>query len=273
MKNTVNGLMKAHGFKPDDFSKVVLVASDASQHSKMARNLGFDPERIQDPLFSRIGHTGTASALILLVAALEEAEPGDRILLANSGDGADAICFRVTEAIADAGRRPMLESRLKNGRPIDYGTYLNWRNLMPIAAPVLPPKGEPSLSARWRQRKVIATLTGVQCRQCGLPQIHTIGQNIRVCVQCQARDDFDEYRFSNRKASLFTYSIDHLQPTKNPPGVNGVVDFEGGGRLICELTDCDPGRVEIGMRLEMTFRKMTDGDGIVNYFWKAKPLT
>ena len=36
MKNTVNGLMKAHGFKPDDFSKVVLVASDASQSSQGA---------------------------------------------------------------------------------------------------------------------------------------------------------------------------------------------------------------------------------------------
>ena len=72
---------------------------------------------------------------------------------------------------------------------------------------------------------------------------------------------------------MFTYAIDHLQPTKNPPGLNGVIDFEGGGRLICELTDYDLKTVEIGMPVEMTFRKMSQEEGIVNYFWKAKPIS
>ncbi|HSR61304.1 MAG TPA: OB-fold domain-containing protein, partial [Robiginitalea sp.] len=121
------------------------------------------------------------------------------------------------------------------------------------------------------ERHVIATLSGVKCGQCSLAQIHTIGQNIRICVGCQSKDDFEPYSFADKKASLFTYAVDHLQPTKNPPGLNGVVDFEGGGRLICELTDYDLEQVEIGMPLEMTFRKMFQGDGIINYFWKAKP--
>ena len=79
-----------------------------------------------------------------------------------------------------------------------------------------------------------------------------MGQNIRICVQCQSKDEFEEYRFSDKKATLFTYAIDHLQPTKNPPGLNGVIDFEGGGRLICELTDYDLKKVEIGMPVEMS---------------------
>ena len=45
----------------------------------------------------------------------------------------------------------------------------------------------------------------------------------------------------------------------------------GGGRLLCELTDCGPDQVEIGMPLKMTLRKLADGDGIVNYFWEARP--
>ncbi len=36
--------------------------------------------------------------------------------------------------------------------------------------------------------------------------------------------------------------------------------------MICELTDYDLDRVEIGMPLEMTFRKLSQGEGIVNYF-------
>ena len=42
--------------------------------------------------------------------------------------------------------------------------------------------------------------------------------------------------------------------------------------MICELTDYDLDHVEIGMPLEMTFRKLSQGEGIVNYFWKARPI-
>ena len=39
-----------------------------------------------------------------------------------------------------------------------------------------------------------------------------------------------------------------------------------------ELTDVDAGTVEIGDRVEMTFRRLSTGDGIHNYFWKARPV-
>ncbi|WP_419657822.1 conserved uncharacterized protein, DUF35 [Desulfosarcina variabilis str. Montpellier] len=267
---TISGLLKAGNLQPEDFSKIVFPASDSRTHAKLAGKLGFKAGQIQDPLFDRIGNAGAAGPMIMLSMALGEAKPGDRIMLANYGDGADAFVLRITEAV-----RPFqagLEKPVASSRSIDYGTYLNWRNLMQLEAPSLPPRGEPSLSSRWRQRHVISTLSGVKCRNCGLPQIHTLGQNIRICVGCQTKDDFDPYCFSDKKASLFTYAVDHLQPTKNPPGLNGVIDFEGGGRLICELTDYDLNRVEIGMPLEMTFRKLSQGEGIVNYFWKARPV-
>jgi len=272
MQEIVADLMKTDNIKPGDFSKIILPAFDSRQHTALAHKLGFEASQIQDPLFARIGHAGTAATLIMLIAALEQARPGDRILLANYGDGVDAMVIRVTEAITRVQAAKRLVDRLEKSRAIGYGTYLSWRDLIQLEAPSLPPRGEPSLSARWRERHVIATLSGVKCRQCGLPQIHTIGQNIRICVGCQSKDDFDPYSFSDKKASLFTYAVDHLQPTKNPPGLNGIIDFEGGGRLICELTDYDLDQVEIGMPLEMTFRKMFQGKGIINYFWKAKPV-
>ena len=89
-------------------------------------------------------------------------------------------------------------------------------------------------------------------------------------MACQSKDHFEPYRFSDKPGRLFTYAVDQLQPTRNPPGLNGVVDFEGGGRLACELTDCDPGSVAVGMPVEMTFRRLSRGREIVNYFWKAK---
>jgi uncharacterized OB-fold protein len=38
------------------------------------------------------------------------------------------------------------------------------------------------------------------------------------------------------------------------------------------LTDYDLAEVKIGMPLEMTFRKLTMDDEVINYFWKAKPI-
>lgn len=51
-----------------------------------------------------------------------------------------------------------------------------------------------------------------------------------------------------------------------------VIDFDGGGRFRCQLTDVDPAAVAVGDRVEMTFRKILTADGIHNYFWKARPI-
>ncbi|GAB6907809.1 hydroxymethylglutaryl-CoA synthase family protein [Desulfosarcina cetonica] len=269
MLETIGSLLAANALQPEDFSTIVFSAADSRAHAQLAATLGFKATQVQEPLFDRIGHTGATATVIMLIAALEKARPGDRLLVANYGDGADAFVLRATEAVTTC--QTSLDQQLKMGRSIDYATYLNWRELMPLQASSLPARAEPSLSSRWRERQTISNLTGVQCNTCGLPQIHPIGQKIRVCIGCQSKDDFTPYCFSDKKAALFTYAIDHLQPTKNPPGLNGVVDFEGGGRLICELTDYDLDRVEIGMPLEMTFRKLSQDEGMINYFWKAKP--
>jgi uncharacterized OB-fold protein len=50
-----------------------------------------------------------------------------------------------------------------------------------------------------------------------------------------------------------------------------VIDFEGGGRFSCELTDCGADVVRVGMPVQMTFRRMYSASGVHNYFWKARP--
>lgn len=272
MTETITEFMAKRSLTPKDFSKAVFYAADNRNHAGLAKALGFDKNQVQDPLFAQIGNTGTSAAMIMLVAALEEANPGDRILFAGYGDGVDVFVFRVTEHISRIKSTPLMKDRLAGSVSIDYGKYLLWRDLIPVEASSLPERAEPSLATRWRERKTIRALYGSKCRKCGTPQIHPIGQKARVCVACQAKDDFEDYKFSNKTGKLFTYAIDQLQPTKNPPGLNGVVDFDGGGRLICELTDYDLTTVATGMAVEMTFRKLHQGKGIVNYFWKAKPI-
>lgn len=77
---------------------------------------------------------------------------------------------------------------------------------------------------------------------------------------------------ADRTARVVTYTVDKLVYSLNPPVVFAVLDFEGGGRLPMELTDVDPSEVEVGMTVETTFRRISQSDGIVNYFWKARPV-
>jgi uncharacterized OB-fold protein len=57
-------------------------------------------------------------------------------------------------------------------------------------------------------------------------------------------------------ATIATYTVDRLAYSLSPPVVVGVLDFEGGGRFTCELTDVDPAAVKIGNQVEMTFRRL-----------------
>jgi uncharacterized OB-fold protein len=71
---------------------------------------------------------------------------------------------------------------------------------------------------------------------------------------------------------ITTLTVDSLVYTPQPPAVLAVIDFDGGGRFRCQLTDVDPAVVAVGDRVEMTFRKVLTANGVHNYFWKARPL-
>jgi hydroxymethylglutaryl-CoA synthase len=79
-------------------------------------------------------------------------------------------------------------------------------------------------------------------------------------------------RFAERPGRVATYTVDHLAWSMAPPVIVAVVDFDGGGRLVCELTDADPTTIGIGTRVEMTFRRVYTADSVHNYFWKARPV-
>jgi len=272
MQSAISSLLKKSNLKITDFTRVVYYAADARQHAALARRLKLDKAQVQDPLYNEIGNTGAAAAFLMLTAALEKGKAGDRILFAAYGDGADAFILSVTDEIKKFQKNPVISHQLSGKTAINYGQYLSWRGLVPVEASTLPERSALSLQARWRERKAITALYGSKCKKCGTPQFVQIGQTPRVCVNCQEKDSFEPYKFSDKKGVLFTYSIDQLMPTLNPPGVSGVVDFEGGGRIIVELTDCDIDKVKIGMPLEMTYRKMFTSRGVHNYFWKAKPV-
>ena len=74
------------------------------------------------------------------------------------------------------------------------------------------------------------------------------------------------------QGTIALVTVDRIAYSPSPPITFAVVDWDGGGRLPVELTDSDPSDVEIGARVEMTFRRLFTSDEIHNYFWKARPV-
>lgn len=279
LPDAISGLMRKCGLSPEDLTKVVFDPSgDVRRHGRAATALGFDSSQLQDPLslFMSVGITGCAMAPMMLVSALEEAKPGDKILFAGYGNGADAFLLQVTDAIGKLGERRGMKSHLESKRMLEnYNDYLRWRDLVPLEAARRPEKQHIRLSAIWRERRVLLGLWGVKCKRCGTPQYDNGAMStspIRVCAVCQAQDDFDDYNFAGRKARVFSFTHDRLAPVIDPPASVVLIEFEGGGRAFFDLTDRDPDKIEVGTEVEMTFRKMGLDRGISNYFWKARPI-
>ena len=269
------GVMKKLSLTPKDIAKVCFYGASSRVHSTLGKALGFTPEQIQDPLLDTVGNTGTALPLMILVAALEEAKAGDRILLVSYGNGSDAIVFKVTPEIEKIRERRGIKRHLEIKRPLDnYGRYLRWRNMVSLAPPSRPAGGAASMAAQWREHSSALPLYGVKCNVCGTPQMYLSGASTRahICVECHAKDNFEPYRFADKRGKVVSFTHDFLAGGIDPPTTATVVDFEGGGRGLFNMVDRDPDEVKVGMEVEMTFRKMRYTLGIHTYYWKCKPV-
>jgi 3-hydroxy-3-methylglutaryl CoA synthase len=266
----VADLLKKNNLAVKDISRLVLSAPDPRKHRDTARTLGFAPEQVQDPMFGSLGNTGCANAVMLLIAALDTAKVGDKMLVVNYGDGADAMLFEVTPQIEKMKQGRGLKGYINSKRLLpSYEDYLSWRGIYePDAGVRRPPQPGPSAAALHREQKEVLRLYGTKCNSCGTIQ----DPPQRVCTRCHAKDDMVSVRLANRKASLYTYSMDYIAGSKDVPLVISVINFDGGGRMLCSMTDRDINEVKVGMPLELSFRRLYTADGIHNYFWKAIPV-
>ncbi|MCL0102392.1 OB-fold domain-containing protein [Dehalococcoidia bacterium] len=274
MIEAMSGLLKKYNLTIKDFAKVVYPCLYPREHAAIARRIGAEPGQIQDSMLPTVGDTGSASPLMMLVAALEEARPGDKILVASFGSGSDALFFQVTEGIGEARARRAVKKHLASKKELpSYERYLAFRNIIPMEIGM---RGEEtattSMSLLFRDRKMVLSLCGSKCKRCGTPQY----PYQRVCVNpdCGSVDEMEYYRFSGKKGTLFTYTGDNLAASTDPPAIYGLIDFEGGGRFWFDLTDCDLEAVKVDMPVEMTFRRkyMDEARGVHGYFWKATPI-
>jgi 3-hydroxy-3-methylglutaryl CoA synthase len=266
--DTAKRALQDAGVEPAALSTVILDGTNPRSMAGLPRALGLKPEQLADTLAASVGRTGVAHAGLLLARALDGARPGDRILVVCEADGADALVFEVTDKIKSMPPVRKVDRWIAAKRnDLAYNAYLRWRGILPFEPPRRPDPQRPAAPPMYRHERWKLAFVGSRCTKCQTG--HLPPQ--RVCVKCGAVDQMRDERFADTSCRITTYTLDHLAYSLQPPVVVGVADYEGGGRFACELTDVDPKEVAIGNNLEMTFRRLYTGQGVHNYFWKARP--
>ena len=117
--------------KPADYDYVVFHQPNPKFPTRALADLDFKPTQWKTGLLvPEIGNTYAGSAIIGLSAVLDEAQPGQRILMVSygSGAGSDAFDLLVTDRIVDAKKRaPSTRDYIKRRVQIDYAQYVRMR--------------------------------------------------------------------------------------------------------------------------------------------------
>jgi len=259
---------KAADVSPDGLAHVVVTGVHSRATRVVAKSLGVAPDALADDLTGAIGNTGTAHPGVVLASVLERARPGERIAVVTLADGADVVILEATDALGDVRPRRTVEDQLAAGRGgLSYETFLTWRGMLDREPPRRPDPTAPAAPPSLRHDPWKFAFTGSQCEECGERHLPPA----RVCARCGAVDRMHPVPMADVPAVVATFTVDRLAFTPSPPLVAAVLDFDGGGRFRCELTDVVPEEVAIGDRVEMTFRRVATAQSVHNYFWKGRP--
>jgi hydroxymethylglutaryl-CoA synthase len=261
--------LESAGVKADDVDHLVITGVHPRAARSVARLTGVAADKFVDDLSTTVGNTGAAHAGLLLAGVLERAAPSQKIAVLSIADGADAVVLETTEHLGGVAPRRLLADQIAGGSPLDsYETFLTWRGYLDREPPRRPDPVAPAAPPSLRSEDWKFGFSGSACDACG--EIHL--PPARVCASCGVVDRMEAVRVADRAATVVTFTVDRLAYTPSPPLVAAVLDFDGGGRFRCALTDVDAASVKIGDRVEMTFRRIDTAHGVHNYFWKARPL-
>ena len=240
----------------------------------VARQMGFKGALASD-LDKDCGYSGAAHALLMFSAALDEASPGERILLVGFGQGVDALVFEVGKKPAPIAGRRGVAGALKDALPTDsYLRMLSFYGNIELEWGMRAEKvNKTALTEQYRSSHQTAGFVAGRCRACGAIQF----PQLQYCVTptCRAgSDQFDQLSLVDAPAKLLTHTADWLSYHPAPPLHVGFVQFDNGARLMMEVVDVGPGWVEPGapLRMVMRVKERDAARGYVRYFWKSTPL-
>jgi 3-hydroxy-3-methylglutaryl CoA synthase len=220
-----------------------------------------------------VGYAGAAHALLILAATLEAAAPGDHILLIGFGQGADALIFQVTPAIAAAKPARGVSGAMADALATDsYLRLLSFYDGIDAEWGMRSERsGKTALTEQYRSRDQMDSFNAGKCGDCGTVQF----PQLQYCVRCHAPSEaFEQLSLRDTPATVLTSTADWLSFHLSPPLWVGFVEFENGARVLMEMVDIGESGIDTGTPLRMVYRiKEKDRQrGYNRYFWKSTPL-
>jgi len=260
--------------EPGAIARAVL-PFDAASNRRIAGKAGLREEVVADSLFAEMGNAGAAHPGVILADVLAAAAPGETILVAGWGQGCDVIVLRTSDGIARRPAGPGVRGHLARGRiEANYNRYLAFNNLIEQEKGIRSELDkQTAVSALYRNRDMIVGFVGGKCSACGTVQFPR--SNVCVNPNCGRFHTQEPHPMADARATVQSWTADHLTYSPDPPNHFGMVVFAEGGRLMMDFTDVGKGEVDVGTPLRLMFRikDYDDRRGFRRYFWKAAPLS
>ncbi|HTL84573.1 MAG TPA: OB-fold domain-containing protein [Acidimicrobiia bacterium] len=263
-----NAALKSAELSAEQVDRAIVTGMHARAVRGVSARLGVAKEALADDRAASIGLTGSAHPLLLLADSLESATPGQVIALVVLADGVDVLMFRATDAIGSYSPARTVAAQIEAATDLPYGKFLSWRGVVNIEPPRRPEPDRISASVAGRSEEWKYAFVGSRDRESG--ELHL--PPARVSRVGDAVDDMTPAPMADVQGTIALITIDRIAYSPSPPIAFAVVDWDGGGRLPVELCDVDVSTLQMGDRVEMTFRKLFTSDEIHNYFWKARPV-
>lgn len=261
----VRALLDRNGIAPNAVARLATYAPDARAALEVCRQVGMDAKtQLVPPPVATIGSAGCADALLALGAALDGAAHDDRIIVAGYGEGAEAFLLRATAELATRRAAKPWSAWVDARLPLaSYEKYLKHRRIF-----AADDGGEAINNVlELHELRQNIRLYGSRCRDCDQVQYPMA----RACLRCGARDRMTQHKLAHSGA-IFTFTVDHLIASPELPLPMAVVDLDAGGRLYLQVTDFSVEEIRVGARVQLTYRRLHEGGGNHNYYWKARPV-
>jgi len=134
--NATNCLLEKTGMKLADFDYVIFHQPNAKFPLDVAKKMGIPVEKLKTGLLTPlVGNSYSGASMVGLTAVLDEAKPGNKILLTSfgSGAGSDSFALTVTDGINEKrGKAPSTNSYIENKKYIPYSTYIKFRRKLKV---------------------------------------------------------------------------------------------------------------------------------------------
>jgi 3-hydroxy-3-methylglutaryl CoA synthase len=268
----ISRLLKRLGRGADRIAHFGLSGGPAKSDAAVARKLKLNPEAVLPSLAAQVGDTGTAHPLLLLISALERAQPGELIVIVSFAQGCEVVAFEMGNKPTVGGRRGLAGSIAQRIEETAYLKLLSNDGQIDLDWGMRAETDhKTALTQLYRVSDQIFGFVGGQCSACEQVQF----PRSPTCVNCGAPDTQTPYGLVDEPAKVATYTADWLQYSPAPPLYMGLVQFDCGARVLMEMVDVGAAGIDVGTPLAMTFRKKERDKlrGWDRYFWKAAPTT